>query len=96
MEAFGVFGDVPTLAIIFFLIESPKRFSELERLTGTNPVTLAARLKRLTEQHIIKRSEHEVDNQSVTYSLDDVGKKMLPILQQIEAFAKELPATSAK
>lgn len=95
MEAFSLFGDMPTLAIIFFLSENPKRFSELERLTGTNPVTLTARLKRLAEQRIIKRAEHESDKQSVTYSLDTMGEKALPILQQIEVFSKELAVTSA-
>jgi DNA-binding HxlR family transcriptional regulator len=96
MAAFRIFGDMPTLAIIYFLSESPKRFSELERLTATNPVTLTARLKRLTEQQIIKRTEHEADKQSVTYALGAVGEKMLPILQRIEMFAKEWPATSPK
>lgn len=93
MEAFALFGDMPTLAIIYFLSDSPRRFSELERLTETNPVTLTARLKRLTEKRIVKRTEHQTDRQSVTYSLDVVGQKALPILQQIEAFSKELPAS---
>ena len=90
MEAFSLFGDMPTLAIIYFLSESPKRFNELLRLTGTNPVTLTARLKRLTEQRIINRTEQKTDKQSVSYSLDTVGQKALPILQQIEVFSKEL------
>jgi DNA-binding HxlR family transcriptional regulator len=92
--AFRIFGDMPTLAIIFFLSEGSKRFNELERLTGTNPVTLTTRLKRLTEQNIVKRTEHEADKQSVSYSLGSVGEKTLPILQQIEEFSKELPPIS--
>ncbi len=92
MEAFNLFGDMPTLAIIYFLSESPKRFTELERLTGMNPVTLTVRLKRLTSQHLIKRIEQETDKQSVSYSLDILGEKALPILKQIERFSKELPS----
>jgi DNA-binding HxlR family transcriptional regulator len=94
MAAFRLFGDIPTLAIIYFLSEGPKRFSELERLTGTNPVTLTARLRRLSERCVVKRIELAVDRQSVSYSLDTVGQKALPILQQIEKFSKELPVSS--
>lgn len=92
MDAFALFGDMPTLGIVYFLSEGSVRFNELERLTGTNPVTLTTRLKKLTEQRIIKRSEQEVGKQSVSYSLDTVGQKMLPILEQIEGFSKELAA----
>ncbi|MEO8691499.1 MAG: winged helix-turn-helix transcriptional regulator [Candidatus Saccharimonas sp.] len=92
MEVFRIFGDKPTLAIMFFVSESPKRFKELERLTEVNPVTLTARLKRLTEQNIIMRTEREEDKQSVAYSLGDVGCKMLPTLKQMEQLAKELPS----
>lgn len=92
LSAFKIFGDAPTLAIIYFVGEGPKRFCELERLTGANPVTLTGRLKRLTEQKIIKREEHQTDKQSVSYSLDELGQKALPILEQIEGFAKAVKA----
>jgi DNA-binding HxlR family transcriptional regulator len=91
IAAFKLFGDVPTLTIIYYLSEGPKRFSELERLTQTNPVTLTARLKKLVTQNIVERKEQEQDSQSVTYSLTELGLKALPILQQIDTFSKELP-----
>jgi DNA-binding HxlR family transcriptional regulator len=82
---------MPTLTIIFVLSEGSRRFGELEKITGTNPVTLTARLKKLVDMRILKRVEREDDKQSVTYSLDAVGLQTLPILEQIEAFSKELP-----
>jgi DNA-binding HxlR family transcriptional regulator len=85
-----MFGDMPTLAIIYFLSDGAKRFTELQRLTCANPVTLTARLKRLAEQGIISRSEHEIDKQAVSYSLDVMGEKAVPIVREIERFARQI------
>lgn len=83
-----MFGDMPTLAILYFLAEGPKRFTQLQRLTRLNPVTLTARLKKLAEKRIITRSEHETDRQAVSYALDDMGEQAVPILLAIEDFAR--------
>ncbi len=85
-----MFGDMPTLAIIYFLSDGPRRFTELQRLTCANPVTLTARLKRLAGQGIISRAEHETDKQAVSYSLDVMGEKAVPIVREIERFAREI------
>lgn len=85
-----MFGDTPTLAIIYFLADGAKRFTELQRLTCINPVTLTARLKRLTEQRVIIRSEHEIDRQAVSYTLDAMGQQAVPIVREIERFARAL------
>jgi len=90
MEAIRMFGDVPTLSILYFLAEGPKRFLELQRLTSLNPVTLTARLKRLVEQQIVTRSTQEVDRQAVSYALDAAGEETVPILRAIEDFARAL------
>lgn len=93
-----MFGDMPTLAIVYFLADGPKRFTELQRLTCVNPVTLTARLKRLTEQRVITRAEHTTDRQAVSYALDEMGEQAVPIVREIERFARALtdePAPSA-
>lgn len=81
---FKLFGDMPTLWIIYSLAEGPKRFAEIEKFTGSNPVTLSSRLKKLTKLGVLKRVEREVDNQSVSYSLDTLGQKIVPIIMDIE------------
>lgn len=90
MDALHMFGDTPTLGIIYFLSDGDKRFNELERLTCVNPVTLTDRLKRMTEKHIVKRTQPESDKQAVIYSLDALGEKAVPIVRQIEKFIKEV------
>lgn len=85
-----MFGDMPTLAIIYFLADGPRRFTELQRLTCANPVTLSARLKRLAAQGVITRSEHKTDRQAVSYALDAMGKRAVPIVREIERFARAL------
>ena len=85
-----MFGDTLTLAIIHFLSDGPRRFKELERLTCANPVTLTTRLKRLAEQGIIRRAGHETDKQAVIYSLDALGEKAVPIVREIERFARDI------
>jgi DNA-binding HxlR family transcriptional regulator len=89
LAAFRMFGDMPTLAIIYFLSDGPRRFTELERLTCLNPVTLTSRLKRLTSQHVITRAAHPTDKQAVIYSLDRLGELAVPIVNAIEHFAHE-------
>ena len=91
LSAFKLFGDMPTLAILYFLSDQHKRFNELERLTHMNPVTLTSRLKRLVEQGIVVRTTKDQDAQSVTYTLSNLGRQGLPILQQIEAFSRQMP-----
>lgn len=90
LEACRMFGDMPTLAIIYFLADGPRRFTELQRLTCANPVTLSARLKRLAAQGVITRSEHKTDRQAVSYALDAMGKRAVPIVREIERFARAL------
>lgn len=85
-----MFGDMLTLAIIHFLSDGPRRFKELERLTCANPVTLTTRLKRLAEQGIIRRAGHQTDKQAVIYSLDALGEKAVPIVREIERFARNI------
>jgi DNA-binding HxlR family transcriptional regulator len=85
-----MFGDMLTLAIIHFLADGPRRFKELERLTCANPVTLTSRLKRLTEQGVIRRAEHQADKQAVSYSLDALGERAVPIVREIERFARDI------
>lgn len=85
---FALFGDMPTLWIIYTLADGAKRFAEIQKHTSSNPVTLTNRLKKLTKLRVLKRSEGDVDRQSVTYSLDTLGKKILPIIMDIEKLKK--------
>lgn len=83
-------GDYWTLAIIQLLDNQPKRFTELQReIPRVSPTTLANRLKKLKSQQIVSRKKESINKLSVVYSLTEKGKGILPILREIDIFAKQ-------
>ena len=88
-DGIKIFGDAWTLFIINILADGEKRFCEIQRrLDNINPVTLSNRLKKLEKFGFLKRKEETIDKLSVTYSLSKKGLGMLPIIKNIEAYAK--------
>lgn len=85
-----IFGDEWNLFIISILANDEKRFCDLQRgLHNINPVTLTNRLKNLQEQGFIERKAETIDKLSVCYSLTSKGKAMIPIIKEIEKYAKK-------
>ena len=83
-------GDYWTLSIVQVLQSGEKRFCEIERaLMGINPTTLTNRLKKLERTAMIKRREETVDKLSVTYTLTDKGRAVLPIIREMAVFASQ-------
>jgi DNA-binding HxlR family transcriptional regulator len=88
-EALKLLGDYVTLRIIDFLRLKELRFTELQRSMGdVNSVTLSNRLKRLEAAGVIEREEATIDRQSVAYQLTSLGKRLLPVLREIQNFTK--------
>ena len=84
-------GDYTTLRIIDFLRGGELRYTELQRALGdANSVTLTKRLKSLEAAGILLRREATFDLQSVTYSLTETGKGLLPVLREIQNFTRKL------
>ena len=90
-EALKLLGDYTTLRVIDFLSSGALRFTELQRaLADTNSVTLTKRLKHLEAAGILDRREATFDRQSVTYSLTETGRCLLPVLAEIQNFTRRL------
>ncbi|MBA3733178.1 helix-turn-helix transcriptional regulator [Patescibacteria group bacterium] len=90
VKSLKLMGDFWTLRIIDALKVGDTRFCELQRAVGNvNPVTLTNRLQKLENSKLIKRKAL-LDNISVIYSLTQLGKESLPILQALNSFAKKL------
>ncbi|MCU1558912.1 MAG: hypothetical protein JWN09_2907 [Microbacteriaceae bacterium] len=65
------------------------RFSALQRaLGGASPATLSNRLRCMEDEGIIRRHEGTEGKSSVSYSLSDRGRKVLPVIHAIEEFAQ--------
>ena len=90
LKALKMFGDYWTLAILFCLRDGGKRFGELQREMGINPVTLTSRLKTLTKNKLLSRRKYAHDKQSVSYELTPLGLDTVPIVQLIILFSAKL------
>src|SRR6187455_2983575 len=90
LRALKMFGDYWTLAILFCLRDGAKRFGELQREMGINPVTLTSRLKALTKNRLLSRRKYAHDKQSVSYELTPLGQNAVPIVHLIILFSAKL------
>jgi len=72
-----------TMLVVRDLIKKPMRFKELlESLGGVSSRTLTLKLKRLEEFEIITKGE-------LRYSITASGKKLLPIISEMEKYGKK-------
>ena len=90
-EALKFIGGKWTLQIIYEIGSEKRRFGELKRLVpGISEKMLIQELKRMVESGLVNREAYPEIPPKVEYSLTDRGKKVLPILKQIESFGIEL------
>jgi DNA-binding HxlR family transcriptional regulator len=76
-DALAQVGDRWTLLAIAALLESPKRFNELqEELHGIAPNVLSARLKALTEHALIVARPYSDRPPRFVYELSDSGREL--------------------
>ncbi|HEY6736505.1 MAG TPA: helix-turn-helix domain-containing protein [Candidatus Saccharimonadia bacterium] len=93
-RAMTVLGGKWTLLIIRYLLDGPRRFSELETsLGGISPRTLALRLKELEHDGILTR-DCAADPAHPHYTLTQRGLQLSDIVAQMRAWgsAQELAA----
>ena len=89
-QTFRLVGDFWTLRLIGAIGEQELRFSEIDKeLKSCNPVTLTSRLKKLEDNGAVERHVETRDKQSVTYSLTEKGKAILPIIESMRAFTEK-------
>lgn len=87
LPSLKLLGDYWTLRIIDELSGSELRFCELERRLATvNTATLSRRLKDLQGRGVLVR--REASRADVTYSLSDLGREALPLLEAVNRYAR--------
>jgi len=88
--AMQIIGNKWTALILRDLLESPKRFCELERSVGTiNPRTLSQRLDDLEAHGIITRKSFAEVPPRTEYALTQKGKDLQPILKQMATWGNK-------
>jgi DNA-binding HxlR family transcriptional regulator len=76
-----------TLLILRDLAQGPRRFTELQRsLAGISSRTLAARLRALEDEGILRRDEYPESPPRVEYSLTDKGLDLMPIVHAMRVY----------
>ena len=83
------------MVIIYFLNkEGVLRFSELKRkIPKVTEANLTKELRKLEEYGLIHREVYPVVPPKVEYSLTNIGKEFIPVLDALEVWAEKYTAT---
>lgn len=82
-----VIGGKWTMLIIFQINEGTVRYGELKRcVVGISEKMLISQLKFLCEKQIVQKKSYPEIPPRVEYSLTDLGKELLPIIDKIIKF----------
>lgn len=78
-----------TLYILYLLRNGPVRFNELQRLMPgkLTHTTLSRHLKAMEKDGLVLRQEYNRIPPHVEYSLTEVGTKLCPALEHLEAWS---------
>lgn len=93
-RAFGFLGKRWTALVLGRLSAGPAGFRELARaVDGVSDSVLSDRLSALTAGGLVTRAVEEGPPLSVSYTLTDSGRALMPALEQVAEWAREhLPA----
>ena len=88
--AMGVIGGKYKAIMIYELIDRTLRYSEIQRLIPqATPRMLSRQLKELEDDGIINRVLYPVVPPKTEYSLTELGKTLIPIVQSLCAWGEE-------
>ena len=77
--------------ILWFLLDGPRRFTELQRdLNGISAKVLASKLRALERENIVKRTVFPTTPPQVEYRLTARGRTIEPVLKAMEQAADDL------
>ena len=89
-EAIQVLQEKWTLHIVRALLDRPLGFNELGRTVGgCNPATLKARLDRLEELGVLRRTVHSYMPPRTSYELSPAGVALQQVIDAIDSWGRE-------
>ena len=78
------------LSICYHLKQGTLRFSELKnKIHGITERMLTLQLKKMEREKLITKKVYAEIPPKVEYELTDIGRKLLPILEQLDEWGKE-------
>jgi DNA-binding HxlR family transcriptional regulator len=85
----SLIGSKWKILILRDLRNRPWRFNELQRsLNGVSQKVLTDSLRQMMDDGLIIRKDYKTNPPRVEYSLSDLGKELLPIIDSMETFGK--------
>lgn len=85
------------ILILHYLQGGPIRFNELQRLMPKmTHATLSVQLKTLVENGLVERKQYESIPPKVEYSLTEIGKKFVPVMEAMKKWGQEYIEYSKK
>ena len=92
----SVLGGAWTPSLIWKLSGDPRRFGELQRdIAGISPKMLTTRLRELEAKGVILREVVPSSPPSVEYSLSELGRELVPVINAIVRVGTKLRETQA-
>lgn len=80
----ALLGGAWTTNVIWQLSGGPRRFGELHKdIPGISPKVLTARLRHLATKGVVIRGVAPTSPPSVEYTLSELGKELIPIIDTI-------------
>jgi DNA-binding HxlR family transcriptional regulator len=87
LDALYVLNGKWKLAIILNLVQSPKRFTEIQHeITGISPKVLANELKDLELNEFITRNVHATTPVTIIYEATDYSRTLKGVLHELSAW----------
>lgn len=95
--AMGFIGGKWKAVILWYLRDEPKRFGELNKLIpGITEKMLSMQLRQLEKDGIVERQVFAEVPPRVEYSLTDMGKNMIPMLEKIGEWGRAMAVRFGK
>lgn len=80
----ALIGGAWTTNVVWQLSGGPRRFGELAKdIPGISPKVLTARLRELEDKGVVDRIVAPTSPPSVEYSLSDLGRELVPVIDSI-------------
>lgn len=93
----AVLGGAWTPSLIWKLAGDPRRFGELQRdIPGISPKMLTTRLKDLEQKGVVVRQVVPSSPPSVEYSLSEMGRELVPVINAIVRVGTRLLESSGR
>jgi len=93
--ALGHVGGKWKTVVLYYLIDSAKRYSELRKLIPEiSEKMLAKALRELQSDGFVRRHDHHTMPPHVEYSLTPEGRTLVPLLETLAEWGKQKTARS--